>query len=327
MTRSSRCQRALALLAAISLAVLWVRAPHADGAHLPAGTQDPIAALLGEVRFVAYTPREFAVVGGQPRAATEAGVRRDLTLLREHFDGVITYSVTYGLERVPEIARKLGFRAVILGVWDPANAEELATAVRLAREYRGLVVAVAVGNEGLYWKRYHWPMLEEALRRTRAALPGTAVTTSEPFAAYLDETYPHFVELQDFLLPNVHPVFETWFRPERYSQGVELVQNVVKRLRDRYGKPVLVKETGMPSGPASKGYTEGLQAKFWRLLLERLPPETGRAFAWFEAFDGPWKPAAGVGEFGRLAEEEAHWGLYTAEGRAKAVVQILSSKP
>jgi exo-beta-1,3-glucanase (GH17 family) len=326
-TRSARRHLVRMLLAGIVFTVSRVLPVQTEAVHVPAGERDRIAALLGEVRFVAYTPREFAVVNGQPRAATEAGIRRDLALLREHFDGLVTYSVTYGLEHVPEIAQALGFRALILGVWDPGNADELATAVRLARAYPKLVAAVAVGNEGLYWKRYGWPILEKALGEIRRELPTTAVTTSEPFAAYLDETYPHFVELQDFLLPNVHPVFETWFRPEGYAQAVELVQNVVKLLRDRYGKPVLVKETGMPSAPASKGYTEALQAQFWRLLLARLPPRTGRAFAWFEAFDGPWKPAAGARESGRLAEEEAHWGLYTAAGKPKAVVEILGPKP
>jgi exo-beta-1,3-glucanase (GH17 family) len=327
MSLSTSRHGAFAILAGILVAVLGLGPLQADAVHLSPGIRDRIAALLGQVRFVAYTPREFAVVNGQPRAATEAGIRQDLALLRQRFDGLITYSVTYGLEHVPEIAQRLGFRALILGVWDPGNADELATAVRLARAYPKLVAAVAVGNEGLYWKRYSWPTLEEALRQMHRELPTTAVTTSEPFAVYLDGTYPRFVDLQDFLLPNVHPVFETWFRPEGYAQAVDLVQNVVKLLRDRYGKPVLVKETGMPSAPTSQGYTQALQAQFWRLLLARLPPETGRAFAWFEAFDGPWKPAAGARESGRLAEEEAHWGLYTAAGKPKAVVEILAPKP
>jgi exo-beta-1,3-glucanase (GH17 family) len=326
MARFRRQSRALAVLAGVLLAFLSLGTLGAEALQVSPGAPDRIADLLGQVRFVAYTPREFAVVDGRPRPATAAGIRRDLALLRERFDGLITYSASYGLEHVPEIARELGFRALILGVWDPGHPEELATAVRLARLYPELVVAVAVGNEGLFWKRYRWPVLEQALDEIHRELPGTAVTTSEPFAVYLDETHPRFVERQDFLLPNVHPVFETWFRPQAYAQGVELVQNVMKLLRDRYGKPVLVKETGMPSAPASKGYTEALQASFWRLLLKRLPPESGQAFAWFEAFDGPWKPAAGAAEFGRLVEEEAHWGLYTAAGQPKAAAELLAPK-
>jgi exo-beta-1,3-glucanase (GH17 family) len=272
------------------------------------------------VRHVAYTARGFAVRAGVVKPATAEAVRRDLEVLRPFFDGLITYSAVSGHEHVPEAARALGYRAVVVGVWDPTSEAELESAVRLARTYPGLVVAVAVGNEGLFWRRYDWPTLRRTLARVREALPGVPVTTSEPFAVYLDDTYPGFVEAQDFLLPNLHPTFEPWFRPEAIGQSVDFVVDVVGILVRRFGKEVLVKETGLPSGPADRGYTEERQAAFWRTLAQRLPPAPGRAFAWFEAFDAPWKPAAQALDSGQTAPEEAHWGLFDPDGRPKPVL-------
>lgn len=307
----------------ISLFLLLASASPCDAksaAHL-----ERLVDALAHVRFVAYTAREFAIVRGEPRVASAEGVCQDLRLLRPHFDGIITYSVRGGHEYVPGVAQALDFRAVVIGVWDPASKPELEAAVRLARAYPNLITAVAVGNEGLFWKRYDWHTLKSALERLRAALPHVPVTTSEPFAFYLDRPFPGFLEAQDFLLPNVHPVFEPWFQPEQIDQAVAFVVEVVKRLRSRSGKPVLVKETGLPSGPQSKGYSEARQAEFWRLLSSRLTSQPEQAVAWFEAFDGPWKPAAAPLQLGRQPEEEAHWGLLRADGTPKPALSVARS--
>jgi exo-beta-1,3-glucanase (GH17 family) len=306
--------RRIAVLAALLLAGL---AAHARS------LEEGLGRVLAEVRFIAYTPREFAVADGVVRPATPAGVRADLARLRPHFDGLVTYSAKAGHEHVPAVAAELGFRALILGVWDPADAGEREAAVRLAREYPALVTALAVGNEGLFWRRYDWPTLQAALGRVREALPGVPVTTSEPFAVYLDGAYPGFAEAQDLLLPNVHPTFEPWFRPEAIAQAADFVGQVVERLRERFGKPVLVKETGLPAGPPAKGYTEARQAELWRALRARLAPDATQAFAYFEAFDAPWKPAAQALDSKVLAPEEAWWGLFDGQGRPRATVRDL----
>jgi exo-beta-1,3-glucanase (GH17 family) len=80
---------------------------------------------------------------------------------------------------------------------------------------------------------------------------------------------------------------------------------------------VLVKETGVPSGPAEQGFDEAGQAEFWRALAQRLPPARTHAFAYFEAFDAPWKTASVAAQTGDVRASEAHWGLYRADGTAK----------
>lgn len=274
---------------------------------------------LREVRFVAYTPTDFAVWNGQIKPASAARIRQDLRRLRSDFHGLITYSCANGVEQVPAVAAELGYRALILGIWDPSSKAETDTAVKLARRYPALVIGISVGNETLLAKRLPWPVLRHAIEQLRAALPGIAVTTSEPFYYYLLDDTPGFLAAQDFLLPSVHPLYQPWFKGSTVETDVDFVVEVLGKLAARTDKPILVKETGLPSGPSELGFTPQRQAQFWHLLTKRITANKAQAITYFEAFDQPWKAENARAEFG-LHPEEGHWGLYDAEGRAKPVL-------
>jgi exo-beta-1,3-glucanase (GH17 family) len=235
---------------------------------------------------------------------------------------LITYSCANGVEQVPAVAARLGYRALIMGVWDPTSKTEVDTAVALARRYPSLVVGISLGNETLLAKRLPWPVLRRALEQLRLALPGVAVTTSEPFYYYLLDDTPGFLDAQDFLLPSVHPLYQPWFAGSTVETDVEFVVEVLGKLAARTDKPLLVKETGLPSGPWNLGFTPEHQARFWRLLSTRVKADDNRAIAYFEAFDQPWKAENARAEFG-LHPEEGYWGLYDAEGRSKPVLRTL----
>ncbi len=286
---------------------------------------DKIARLrhdLREVRFVAYTPTDFTVVNGQPRSASVTRITQDLTRLHRDFQGLITYSCANGVEQVPAVAARLGYRALILGVWDPSSKVEVDTAVALARRYPDLVVGISLGNETQLAKRMPWAVLRRALERLRVALPDVAVTTSEPFYYYLLDDTPGFLAAQDFLLPSIHPLYQPWFKGSTVETDVNFVVEVLNKLTARTDKPVLVKETGLPSGPRVLGFTPANQARFWSLLGTRIRPDEKRAVAYFEAFDQPWKAENARVEFG-LHPEEGYWGLFDAQGRDKPVMRAL----
>lgn len=286
---------------------------------------DKVARLrkaLSEVHFVAYTPTDFAVVNGQPKSASAARIGKDLARLHSDFQGLITYSCANGVEQVPAVAAQLGYRALILGVWDPTSKAEIDTAVALAQRYPGLVVGISLGNETLLAKRLSWPVLRRALEQLRVALPEVAVTTSEPFYYYLLDDTPGFLDAQDFLLPSIHPLYQPWFKGSTVANDVDFVVEVLGKLAARSGKPILVKETGLPSGPPDLGFTPERQARFWSLLSTRVRGDDKRAIAFFEAFDQPWKAENARAEFG-LHPEEGHWGLYDAQGRSKPVLHML----
>jgi exo-beta-1,3-glucanase (GH17 family) len=283
----------------------------------------PLPPLLQESRFIAYTPRSFAIKGGRIQSATEAGIRQDLTLLRPFFNGLITYSVTSGLEAVPRIAHELHFRAVILGIWDPLSETEINNVVQAVKKYPGLIGAVIIGNEGLYTKRYQPQDLEKAKRRIKKELPHLPVTTSEPFFLYFEKQYAGFLDGFDLLMPNVHPVFETWFVPSAPSQGVNMVVEIAARFQASSGKPLLIKESGVPSGPQDRGFTPEHQARFWTELLLRFPISSHQSLACFEAFDAPWKPEEIAATLPGDHSSERFWGFFTEKGTRKQVIDVL----
>ncbi len=279
---------------------------------------------MAQGRFVAYQPTSLQVINGRLTQADDASIRADLEALRPHFDALVTYGAMNGAERIPDIARTLAYRAVIVGVWDPANQHEMANALEAARRHPELVVGVSLGNEMVFGRRADWPALASFIEDTRRRAPDLPLTVTEPFAQFLDEPgAPSVLAEADFMLVNIHPIFEPWFREAKAPGWADFVAKVGDRLAGVYCGPILVKETGVPTGPAALGYTEAMQRDFYRALEGRLPPARGRAFAYFAAFDAPWR----VKDFNPVPgthPEEAFWGLYT-DGRApKPVVEGLA---
>src|SRR4029077_19143053 len=76
-------------------------------------------------------------------------ITEDLAELAKISRCIRTYSVENGLDKVPELASKVGLK-VILGVWigrdRPKNAIVIDTAVSLAKDHPGVVTAIIVGS-------------------------------------------------------------------------------------------------------------------------------------------------------------------------------------
>jgi exo-beta-1,3-glucanase (GH17 family) len=296
---------------------LWVMAT-AD-----AGTPG-MGAVLKNARFMSYTPRSFSVVNGQARPASLEGITEDLRLLRTDFDSLITYSCGNGLEHVPDAAEKLKYLAVIVGIWDPKSEIEIQNAIRLVKKHPKLILAISIGNEGIYARHYSPEDVEKTILRFRKELPSVSLTTSEPFFLYLKPEYFDFFNKMDLLLPNIHPTFETWFNPSDAINASAFVLNVARKLQSQYPQPLIVKETGLPSGPASSGFTEAHQSAFWAEILKQSVASESRAVSCFEAFDAPWKPAVTRGYFpGSDHFQEAYWGFFTVDGKSKPVVNAI----
>lgn len=279
---------------------------------------------LKQSLFFAYTPSEFHFEQGQPVFASRKNIAQDLRLLRHYSNGLILYSTDKSTEHILDIAHELKFNAVILGVWTVTDMDEINLAVKLARRYPELVRVIAVGNEGLFWKRYNKTELTQAMKIIRTALPNIALTTTEPFSSYLGVPATIDCANQDFLLPTIHPVFEKWFTPSGITQSVEFVDNIVTRLTELCHKDVLVKETGVPSGPGKQSYSEQQQRMFWQQLLDKMKTRPEVSVALFEAFDAPWKVTEMKKQSGNLDEREQYWGWFNHEGEPKAVVDLLN---
>jgi len=290
----------------------------------PAGLSR-IAAVMATGRFVAYQPTSHQVYDGVSTQADPASIAQDLKALRPRFDGLITYTSRHGVERVPEVAARLGYRAVIMGVYDLADATERANVAAAARAHK-IVAGASIGNEVVLSRRGSFADVAKAMAQMRAVAPGLALATTEPFHLLLTaEAAPALVQ-SDLLLVNVHPVFEPWFQSAPEASAAQFVVNVTDMLAQVHCGPVLVKETGVPTAPSGKGFTPESQAAFYAELQKQFAPSRTRAFAYFSAFDAPWRefdahPTPGP------HPEEAHWGLYDKARKAKPAVKTIPQLP
>jgi exo-beta-1,3-glucanase (GH17 family) len=325
---------ALGVLAALAAATAAPRAQAAAPLCPPHPAAAPALARLRAVlaggRFVAYEPTALRVVNGQTTPADAASIRADLGALRPRFDALITYDAIHGAEHIPALAAELKFRALIIGVWDPFDDAQLAAAERAAREFPQLVVGLSLGNEAIFSRRAEPGTLAARLRQVRVRLPRLPLSTTEPFHVFGQPASAPLLSELDFMLANVHPVFQPWFKDAPATAAAQFVVNVVAELRPLACGAVLVKETGEPSAPVSAGFSPQRQAQFYRELRHLFTPSASAAFAYFAAFDAPWRAydATGVpGAAPAVHEEEANWGLYDAERRPKPAARELPPLP
>lgn len=282
-----------------------------------------LSAAMAQGRFVSYQPTQIQIHQGKATRADVAGIAADLAVLRPQFDGLILYGVLDGADRVVDVAARLGFRAVILGVWNLNDARELDLALAAAARQPRLVVGLSLGNERVLAGVTSMQALATRLQQARARAPQLLWTSTEPFHLYEQAAAQPLLAQMDFMSVNVHPAFQPWFRSASDADAARFVVNVVNDLSALYCGPVLVKETGVPTAPASMGFTAQRQAGFWRSLKIQFPPNRLRAFAYFSAFDAPWRvndehPTAGA------QPQEGSWGLYDSARRPKLAAQQLS---
>lgn len=292
----------------------------------PCAPRKPVAPALARLetamataRFITYNPTGLKVIDGSITPASAESIRADLKALRPWFDGLITYSARDGNEHVADIAQELGYKAVVVGLWTPADPEEVRNAIRAVKAHPKLVVGISLGNEIVFGKRGTWANLQSYLALMRARVPDVPLTVSEPFAQFLDGDADDARDGLDFMLVNIHPIFEKWFATAGPDNWADFVVKVTDKLSDAYCGPILVKETGLPTGPVSMGYDAGKQAAFWRALETQFKPSRARAFSYFSAFDAPWRTA----DFNPVAghhPEEAFWGLFTEARQPKPVI-------
>lgn len=315
---------ALVFLAAAFFAAPALAAPVCAERKSAAPALARLQDAMAEGRFVAYQPTELRVWDGVPTRASEASIRDDLKALRPWFDGLVTYGAHSGGELIPAIAEELGYRAVIIGIWNPADEAEVAAALAAWKAHPEIVAGVSIGNEMVFGRRGTWEGYAKAIERFRADAPDLPLTVTEPFAVFLDDPAARSVLAElDFLAVNIHPVFEPWFAGAPPFNWADFVVKASERLAgEAFCGPVLVKETGVPTAPEAEGFTRENQAAFYKELMRQLPPSRDRAFAWFSAFDAPWRvydesPVPGV------HPEEGHWGLFREDRTPKPVMEAV----
>ncbi|WP_024514060.1 glycosyl hydrolase family 17 protein [Bradyrhizobium sp. Tv2a-2] len=263
-----------------------------------------------KVDCVSYAPfREGQTPWNSQIVISEAQIAEDLAQLAGISKCVRIYSLENGLDKVPELAAKVGLK-VILGVWigrNPLkNAALIDDAVLLVKQHPGVITSVIIGSEVLL----RGEMTLAALRETiRAAKPRFDVPISY---AEVQDIWLRDREIAndiDFVTVHVLPYWED--EPVRAEDAAAHVDDIRKEMARAFpGKEILIGEAGWPSRGRMRDHalpSRINQARFFSELLTMARQEGFRVNL-FEAYDEPWK-RQWEGTVG------AHWGLLDGVGR------------
>ena len=236
-------------------------------------------------------------------------IEEDLAELSKISNCVRTYSVDNGLEKVPELASKVGLK-VLLGVWIGngrlKNAQLIDTAVSLAKDYPDVIRAIVVGNEVLLHGEMAPSDLRDLIRSVKARV-NVPVTYADVWEYWL--RYREVSDAVDFVTIHVLPYWEDF--PIRAEEAAAHVVAIQKQVAVAFpGKEILIGETGWPSmGRMREGALPSRtnQARVISELLDEAKRENFHINL-IEAYDAPWK-REWEGTVG------GNWGLFGGQDR------------
>ena len=237
-------------------------------------------------------------------------IDRDLALLSQHFQCVRIYSVSQGLDYVPEAASRLGLK-VMLGAWigwvKADNDKELKLATTLANRYPGTVTALIVGNEVLLRGEQTEAAMQDYLHTAKQATK-VPVTYADVWEFWLK--HKSLEKSVDFVTVHVLPYWED--DPQSIDHASQHTNAVMDELTASFSKPLFIGETGWPTQGRQRAGSVPSQLNQARYLREfiQLAQSKGWHYNLIEAIDQPWKRTL-EGTVG------GYWGLYSSDLKPK----------
>jgi exo-beta-1,3-glucanase (GH17 family) len=233
----------------------------------------------------------------------------DLYVLKQAgFNGIITFGAEQTLWLIPELAKSIGFKGVIMGIWKPDSPEELKNAIRAKNH----VDAFCVGHMGLNIN-YDYRTLKNAITQIKERT-NKPVSTTESIDLYNQKS--RLIQLGDWIFPDAR-IYWQQMKTEQVEVLLNLLVQKYEQLIGLSEKPVLIKTVGFPT-KGSYVATEQNQSHFFDLLLANAKhPFERLRFAYFEAFDQPWKTWHNV---------EGNWGIFKNDRSPKPGEQKIWGK-
>jgi exo-beta-1,3-glucanase (GH17 family) len=253
-------------------------------------TRAPIDAAA-KLECVSYAPFRNDQTPHDPALiVSPEQIAEDLGELAKISKCIRTYSIDNGLDKVPELASRVGLK-VLLGVWigrDRAkNALLINTAISLVQDHPGAITAIIVGSEVLLRGEMTVSDLREIIRSVRPRVD-VPVTYADVWEFWL--RYRKVGADVDFVTVHFLPYWEDV--PPRAEDAAAHVDNIRKQVAVAFpGKEILIGETGWPShGRMRDGALPSRinQARFISEILDRARRDNFRVNL-FEAYDEPWK--------------------------------------
>jgi exo-beta-1,3-glucanase (GH17 family) len=303
---SLRTPLALLLISLGSIAAVWWWL--ATPITLPRAPIDPNAKLL----CVSYAPFRGEQTPLVPTTHISAEqIAEDMAQLAKVSDCVRTYSIENGLDQVPALAAKVGLK-VIQGIWLGSNRlknlTQIATAVRLAKDYPGVITSLVVGNEVLLRGEMTTADLVANIRSVKAQAGGLPVTYADVWEFWLKNR--EIYEAVDFVTIHILPYWEDM--PVRAKFAAPHVDSIRKQMAIAFpNKEILIGETGWPSQGRMREAALPSRTNQARVVSEILDLAKREGFRvnLIEAYDQPWKRQL-EGTVG------GYWGLFDDARRA-----------
>lgn len=291
------------LAAAIFAAWWWLGAP----VPMPPAPLDP-GEKLNCISYAPFRPGQSPLDGSVLRIEPWQ-LEEDLALLAGVTRCVRTYSNDFGLDQVPEIARRHGLK-VLQGLWlsgEPdKNRIQVQTAIELAKRYPDVIDTVVVGNEVLLRGEMSAPELLDTIRRVKSQIP-VRVTYADVWEFWLRNR--ELLEAVDFVTIHILPYWEDF--PIPAGKAGAHVAAIRQKVADSFpDKEILIGETGWPSAGRMREGALPSPADQARVMHDVLALAKRQNFRvnLIEAFDQPWKRTL-EGTVG------GHWGLFDAYTR------------
>jgi exo-beta-1,3-glucanase (GH17 family) len=257
------------------------------------------------------------------RFPTEAQVLEDLKILERNWKLVRLYGSDQHSRDVLEVIRqnKLGLK-VLLGIWldgrpghESESATQTATGIRLANEYKDIVLAVAVGNEILVSWSDHKLTEERALQcveQVRSAVSCPVTVADDQL--YWRQPEAKLAKAVDFITMHTYPM---WGHEDIDTAMPSTIKNFQAVRKAHPDKTIVLGEAGWASYTvgnqhAPRAGDEVKQKRYYQELTAWAQASDVTLF-FFEAFDEPWKGAG----------TEGHWGLFSEGRKAKLAMRPL----
>ncbi len=264
---------------------------------------------LSSLIWIAYEPTGYDPY--KKHFPQEQEIERELAILNDAgFTGVITFSSQQSHGRIPQIAKKQGFRGVIMGIIDVTNKFEIQNALQ-ASPY---VDAYCVGH----MFTDHGFTIYEVLKTMNLFRKKTKRPVSTTLRPNGYKVFPEISRIVDWIFPDIHG---NWYSKSNSSDVLKQTRAFIKDVSELQvlypNKPVLLKMISFPSSEAPGASFEE-QYNFYRVLTEYVVssiefPE--RVYpSYFSAFDLLWKTPERGWPLG-----ERYVGFFHSDGTPKQI--------
>jgi exo-beta-1,3-glucanase (GH17 family) len=263
-----------------------------------------------KVQCISYAPfRNHQTSLSPATQVSPEQIAEDLAQLAKISDCIRTYATDLGLDQIPELAAKAGLK-VIQGIFldrdRKKNATQVATAIRLAKEYPETIIALVVGNEVLLRKEMAAADLAALIRSIKAQVT-VPVTYADVWEFWLSNR--ELYDAVDFITIHILPYWENV--PIRAESAAAHVDEIRQQIASVFpGKEILIGEIGWPSEGRMRESALPSPVNQARVVSEVLELARREHFRvnLFEAYDESWKQEI-EGTIG------GSWGLFDSGQR------------